>query len=119
MGTSLLLFLVSLSQGYLESAELFIAFALFLGLLSAAAIYAATRDSGIIKFLWSVGFIILVGTFASLLLASSCYFIAFAFCSSRPFQTTIASYFIFPIFGLLLYILIIFLGSFSKKGYHA
>ena len=119
LGTSLSLFLVSLSQEYLKSAELFVAVALFLGLLSAAAIYAATRDSGLIKFIRSVGFIILVGACSSLLLEGSCYLIVFGFCSPRPFQTTIASFFIFPLFGLLLCVILTFLGSFSKKGYHA
>lgn len=119
LGTSLFLFLASLSQDLLDSAQVFIAVALFTGLLSAAAIYAATRDSGVIKFLWSLGFIILVGALVSFLLVGSCSLNAFDFCSSRPFRATITSYFIFPILGLLLYLLISFLGSFSKKGYHA
>lgn len=119
LGTSLLLFLVSLSQEYLKSAQLFIAAALILGLLSTVAIFAATRDSGVLKFLWSIGFIILVGAVASFLLMSSCYLNSFGFCASRPFQATVISYFIFPILGSLLYLLLNFLGSFSKKGYHA
>jgi hypothetical protein len=118
-GTSLFLFLASLSQDILESAQVFIAVALCIGLFSAAAIFAATRDSGVLKFLWSLGFIILVGVLVSFLLIGSCYFNAFDFCSSRPFRATITSYFLFPILGLLLYILISFLRSFSKKGYHA
>jgi hypothetical protein len=119
LGTSLLLFLGSLSQEVLKSAQLFVAVALFLGLLSTGAIYAATRDSAILKFLWSIGFVVLVGALASFLFVGSCYLTAFGLCSSRPFRATIASYFIFPILGLLLYILMIFLGSFTKKGYHA
>jgi hypothetical protein len=118
-GTALALFLVSLTQGYLETADLFVAIALFLGMLSVAAIYVGTKASSIKKFLWSIGFIISIGAFASLLLASSCYFNAFDICSPRTFQTTIAVYFIIPILGLLFYIFILFLGSFSKKGYHA
>lgn len=119
LGTSLLLFLASLSQEYVNSAQLFIAFALLLGLLSASAIYAATRDSGVLKFLWSIGFISLVGVLASFFLIGSCYYNDFGFCSIRPFHTTIASYFLFPILGLFLYMLIILLGHFFKKGYHA
>ena len=118
-GTSLTLFLISLTQEFLETADLFVAVAAFLGMLSTAAIYVGTKASGIKKFLWSVGFNILIGAFASLLLAGSCYFNTFTICSTRIFQTTIAVYIVLPILGLLLYMLTMFLGSFSKKEYHA
>jgi hypothetical protein len=119
LGTTLVLFLVSLTQGYLETANLFVGIALFLGMLSVAAIYVGTKASGIKKFLWSIGYIVLIGAFASLLLAGSCYLNAFDVCSPRSFQSTIAVYFILPILGLFIYIFTLFLGSFSKKGYHA
>jgi hypothetical protein len=119
LGTSLTLFIVSLTQGYLESAKLFVAIALFLGMLSVAAIYAGTKASGIKKFIWSIGFVILIGSFASLLLMSSCYFNAFDICVPRIFQTTIVVYFIIPTLGLFLSMFTMFLYSFYKKEYHA
>jgi hypothetical protein len=119
LGTSSALFLISLTQGFLGRADLFVAIALFLGMVSTAAIYVGTDASGIRKFLWSIGFNILIGIFVSLVLAGSCYFNAFTICSPRVFQSTIAGYFILPIFGLLVYMLTMILGSFSKKRYRA
>jgi hypothetical protein len=119
LGTSIVLFLASLTQGYLETAALFIATAIFSGMLSVAAIYMGTKGSGIKKFFWSIGFIILMGAFASVLFTGSCYIKAFDVCFPRMYQSTIAVYFALPTFGLLLYIFALFLGSFSKKRYHA
>ena len=119
LGTSLALFFVSLTQEYLKSAELFVAIAVFLGYLSVVAIYIGTELSGVKKFLKSAGFIALVGSCASSMLMLSCYLNDLYLCEPRPFQSTIVAYFIMPFTSIFIYLLTLFLGSFSKKRYRA
>jgi len=119
IGTSLTLFLVSLTQEYLKSAELFIGIAVFLGYLSVVAIYIGTELSGIQKFLVSIGFIVLVGLFASSMLMLSCYLNNLYLCDPRSFQSTIVAYFVMPFASIFIYLLTLLLGSFSKKRYRA
>jgi len=118
LGTSLTLFFVSLIQEYVKSTGMFIATAMFLGGLSVVAIYAGTKYSGLQKFFLSIGFVILVGLFTSTLLLGSCYMKAHQLCEPPYFESTIAVYFIAPLFPVFLYFLVLFLGSLGKTiGY--
>ena len=118
-GTSLALFLVSLTQEFLNKADLFVIFSIFLGMISVGAIYAGTKYSGFQKFLLSIGFVILVGLFASLLLWVSCYLSDLKLCEPNYFNITVAVYFALPLFSIILYLLFVFLGSFFRNKYHA
>ena len=119
LGTALALFLVSLTQEYLETSELFIGLALFLGAISVGAIYVGTSFSGFQKFILSVGFVSVVGLLASLLLWLSCNWVDLTICATRTFQATVAVYFIMPFFSLFLYLLTLFLGIFFRRNYRA
>ena len=118
LGTSIALFIISLTQEYLESAELFVMMTIFLGSISVVAMDIGTKRSGFQKFLSIFGFIILVALVASLMLWGFCYVNDFALCAPRPFGSTVAVFFIVPFFSWLLYLIAMFFASFFKHRYH-
>jgi hypothetical protein len=119
LGISVALFLISLTQEYLESSQLFVFASIFLGYILINATYARTIGSGFQKFLLSIGVIILAGVFASLMLWGFCYANKVSLCTPRPFEVTVVVYFVLLFMALILYLAAMFFGKLSKKKYHA
>jgi hypothetical protein len=118
LGTSIVLFLLSLTQEYLDSAKLFVMMTIFLGSISIVAMDVGTNLSGFQKFLSTFGFILLVALSASLMLWGFCKVNEFSLCTARPFGSTVAAFFIIPLFSWLFYLLAKIFASFFKHRYH-
>src|SRR5262245_57046807 len=94
-GIAVALFLISLTQESLGSSELFVFAAIFLGFMLINAIYVRTVTNGFKKLLLSLGFVILAGLIASLMLWGYCKIYDAPLCTTRSFGVTLVGYFVF------------------------